>query len=317
VRIFARLGRRRGAAAPDGGAAFRVAMPTMSLLPLVLSVLLTASAVAPSAGPTPPVASAADYEATLTRILQAVVTEGGLVDYDRLGRDFRAEFDCVRAAVARHDPASLTTDAERLAFFLNAYNVVMLENVLGAPEVTDIESAGRFEAFFQTPFRIAGLTMTLNQLENGVLRLQDTVDGQPLPDDLRAVRPSALDPRIHVGLNCAAVSCPRLRREAFTPGALDAQLDAALAEFADGPRFVRIDGAVFTFSSLLDWFGEDFDGTGVPMGDYFLAVMSPSRPGYGRLRGLLAGTGAAAFRAAVAGEPNYRFGYDWTVNRRG
>src|SRR5690606_831996 len=160
------------------------------------------------------------------------------------------------------------------------------------PEVDHIEEDDRFGDFFRTPVRVAGLDVTLNQIENGVLRHHDVVDGQPLPEALRALRPSAFDPRVHVGLNCAAVSCPPPRREAFTPEAVDAQLDAALADFVDGPRFARVDGGAVVLTTILDWYGEDFDapgsgsgaGSGRPAGDFFLAAMSPSRPGYAVLR---------------------------------
>jgi hypothetical protein len=141
------------------------------------------------------------------------------------------------------------------------------------------------------------------------------VDGAPLPEGLRALRPSALEPRLHVGLNCAAVSCPRLRREAFTPGRLDAQLDAALADFVNEPRFADVDGGTVTLTSILDWFGEDFDASGRTAGDYFLAAMSPSRPGYATIRPILEGRAIAALRAYVAAASDVSFFYDWTVNR--
>ncbi|NNF58559.1 MAG: DUF547 domain-containing protein [Rhodothermaceae bacterium] len=285
---------------------------------LLCSVLVAACTVAPDAGPAPeasPAAPAADYEATLTRILTAVVTTDGLVDYDRLAADLQAEFDSVKAAVAQRNPVTLATDAQKLAFFLNAYNVWMLDNILGAPAVTNIAADNRFEAFFQTPFRVAGFNMTLNQLENGVLRFEDVVDGLVLPEGLQALRPSALDPRIHVGLNCAALSCPKLRREAFTPARVDAQLDAALADFANDDRLAAVDGSAVTLSSLLDWFGADFDASGMPTGDYFLAAMSPSRPDFATIQPILDGRDAAALRAFVEANADVQFGYDWTVNR--
>lgn len=289
----------------------------MTLL-LALTLMLAACTVAPDAGPPPedqPVPPAADYEATLTRILQAVVTPGGLVDYGLLSSGFQAEFDSTLAAVEQFNPAVLTSDVEKLSFFMNAYNVQMLKNILDTPGVSNIETEGRFEEFFQTSFRVAGLNMTLNQLENGILRMKDTVDGQPLPEGLTAMRPSELDPRIHVGLNCAAVSCPRLRDESFSANTVSAQLDEALSEFADSPKLANVDGASLTISSLIDWFGEDFDGTGIPVGDYFLAVMSASRPGFGTIQSVFEGNDAAGIRAVVAGEQQFSFAYDWTVNR--
>ena len=287
-------------------------------LQLAFALMLAACTVAPDAGPPsdgPPVPPAADYEATLTRIVQAVVTPGGLVDYTRLGAQFQAEFDSVLAAVEQFDLDPLSSDAEKLAFFMNAYNVRMLKNILDAPGVNNIETEGRFEDFFSTSFRIAGLNMTLNQLENGILRMKDTVDGQPLPTGLIAMRPNELDPRIHVGLNCAAVSCPKLRQESFRAAVVSTQLDAALSDFADSPKLANADGAAFTISSLIDWFGEDFDATGVPVGDYFLAVMSPTRPSFGTIQSVFQGNDTAGIRAVVAGEQDTRFAYDWTVNR--
>lgn len=283
-----------------------------------LSLLLAACTVAPDAGPAPdgpPAAPAADYETTLTRILQAVLTPGGLVDYQLLTTSYQDEFDSTLAAVEQFDPSLLTSDEAKLAFLMNAYNVRMLKNILDTPGATDIESEGLFDEFFQTPFRVAGFNMTLNQLENGILRLKDTVDGQELPAGLTAMRPSALDPRIHVGLNCAAVSCPRLRDEAFRAALVSSQLDAALADFADSPKLAITEGVSLTISSIVDWFGEDFDATGVPVGDYFLTVMNPSRPGYSTIQTVFQGNDTAAIRAVVAAEQQFSFAYNWTVNR--
>jgi hypothetical protein len=291
----------------------------MPHLACALALLLAACAEAPDpaplADPAPAAPTSTRYEAVLTALLQAVVSPDGRVDYARLGREHGDDFAAVLAAVERYDPAALTTDEQKLAFFLNAYNVRMLKHILDAPEVDHIERAGRFDAFFRRPVRVAGLDLTLNQLEHGVLRRRDVVDGAPLPEALRALRPSALDPRLHVGLNCAAVSCPALRREAFTAEHLDAQLDDALAAFADDARFATVSGGAVVLTRLLDWFGEDFDAAGPPAGDYFLAVMSPERPGYAAIRPILAGRAAAAIRTRVAGDPNVTFFYDWTVNR--
>ncbi len=289
----------------------------MMLLP-ALALMLAACTVAPDAGPAPvgpPAPPAANYEATLARILQAVVTPGGLVDYVGLASGFQAEFDSVLAAVEQFDPARLSSDTDKLAFFMNAYNVRMLKNILDNPQVMNIETEGRFEDFFQAPFRVAGLNMTLNQLENGILRLKDSVDGQPLPAGLVAMRPSQLDPRIHVGLNCAAVSCPPLQQESFTAPTVSTQLDVAFAAFANSAKLANTDGVALNISSLIDWFGEDFDASGVPVGDYFLAAMSTSRPGYDTIRTVFEGNDTAAIRVIVVGEQQFNFVYDWTVNR--
>ncbi|HYE96523.1 MAG TPA: DUF547 domain-containing protein [Rubricoccaceae bacterium] len=287
----------------------------MAPLPLLCALTLAACSSAPEPAPAAPPTREDSYEATLTRVLEAVVTPDGLVRYDVLATTYRPAFDSVLMAVETMDPARLTTDAEKLAFFLNAYNVRMLKHLLDAPAVTHLERDNRFDAFFKTPVRVARHDLTLNQLENGVLRRQDEVDGAPLPEALRAWRPGRLDPRLHVGLNCAAVSCPPLRRRAFTAENVDEELDAALREFVAGERFAGREGRELRLSSLLDWFGADFETGGQPLGDFFLAMMPADRSDAAALRTLLAGKTAAQLRAAVADDPNVAFHYDWTVNR--
>lgn len=285
---------------------------------ILFAACLAACAVAPDAGPAPgePGATpAADYEATLSRILQSVVTAGGLVDYDRIGSSFEAEFDSVLASIRQQDHTLLLSDSEKLAFYINAYNVMVIEVLRNSPEVQNIEFDQRFEELFQTPFRIAGVNMTLNQLENGVLRMKDVVDGLALPEGLAALRPSVLDPRIHVGLNCGAISCPSLQMDAYSTDELDDQLNAAQRAFVNSNKFAQVTGAELVMTSIVDWFGEDFDSQETTAGDYFLSEMEPSRPGFGQLQSVLQGNDAAAIRQIIGEETTFRFAYDWTVNR--
>ncbi len=248
---------------------------------------------------------AADYAASLTALLARVVTDEGLVRYDLLRGELRNDFRRVLKAVEDFDASGLLTREARLAFWLNAYNVQMLENVIETPEVDDIVADGFVEAFFRTPYRTAGLGVTLDQIENVILRRSD------FDERLAVFRLPALDPRIHAGINCAAVSCPILRRRAFTPENVDAELDDAMADFVNRPRHFRVEGDGFVLSALLDWFGSDFDSQGMPAGDFLLGFMSPGRPDYDRLKGLFEGRSAAEIKA----QPNVRFEYLWKVNR--
>ena len=115
-----------------------------------------------------------------------------------------------------------------------------------------------------------------------------------------------------MGLNCAAVSCPRLRDRAFTADNVDAELDAAMRDFMTSSRHFRVEGDTIVVSSLLDWFAADFDLHG-PAGDYLLGFMPTDRPGAERLRALLEGTSAAGLKQ----KPAVRYEYLWDVNRAG
>ena len=267
------------------------------LLPLALLASVLA---APTAAAQPAV------EEPLDAILGAVVQSDGLVDYDLLKRSYTDELEAVLKAIAATDARSLTSDAKKTAFLLNAYNAHVLKRVVDSPRARNLERQGLFDAFFETPVRVAGQRMTLNQLEHGVLRRQNTVDGAAVPSAARALRPGRLDARIHAGLNCAAVSCPPLVREAFTAARVRGQLDRAWTAFLRSPRAVRVSGDRVVLSSIFDWFADDFETGGKTVGDVVLAGRSAPA-----LRRALGGQSAAALRRAG----DVQFAYDWTVNR--
>ena len=249
-------------------------------------------------------AESAPYEETWSEILGRIVTDDGLVRYDLLDGPQRDDFDAVIEAVETFDASALTTDAEKLAFWMNAYNAKMIERVLAAGVPANIEAHG-FDFFFKTPVRVASRDLTLDQIEHGILRRQD--------ETLVTLQPSVLDPRLHVGLNCGAISCPRLRQRAFTAANLDAELDRAMRDFVNSPRHFRFDGDTAVLSSLLDWFGDDFDSTGESAGDYLLGYMDADRLNADRLQELFAGRTAAEIKA----QPDVRFEYRWDLNAAG
>ena len=253
-------------------------------------------------------ASQASVEAPLTRVLAGVVQSDGRVDYARLASLHRADLDAALAAVASQDPAALRSDAQKTAFLVNAYNAHVLARVLASPRATNLERQDLFGAFFRQPVAVAGLRMTLDQLEHGVLRRQSRVNGAAVPAALGRLRPSRVDYRIHAALNCAAVSCPPLAGRAFRASSLDADLDARFRAFAGSPRAARLDGRRLVLSSLFDWFADDFEASR-PVGDVLLAAMPTSRAS--SLRSRLAGTTVAQLRRDRA----VTFAYDWTVNR--
>ena len=248
-------------------------------------------------------------EAPLDRVLGAVVRADGRVDYRRLAAEHRDDLDATLRAVARQDPAALRSDAQRTAFLVNAYNAHVLARVLDHPRAQNLERQELFDDFFRQPVTVAGLRMTLDQLEHGVLRRQPEVNGAAVPSALRALRPSRVDYRIHAALNCAAVSCPPLRDRAYRAATLDADLAARWRAFLNASDAVRLDGRRLVLSSLFDWFAGDFEDEGRPLGDVLLAGMPRQRAA--TYRRYLEGRSAAALRR----DRGVAFAYDWTVNR--
>ena len=234
----------------------------------------------------------------------------GRVDYETLRRQHADDLARVLRAVARVDPARLRSDAEKTAFLVNAYNANVLRLVL-EHDARHLERQDLFDEFFETPVVVAGRRMTLNQLESGLLRRMDRVDGAAVPRALRVLRPNRVDPRIHAAINCAAVSCPPLQRRAFRAATLDEDLDRAFRAFVDSPRAVRLDGRRLVLSSIFDWFADDFEAGGQRIGDVVVAAMSDHRPDAAVIRRRLAGMSIADLRR----DRSVRFTYDWTVNR--
>lgn len=183
------------------------------------------------------------------KVLARFVDARGRVDYEALAKD-RADLDRYLESVRRVSPRSrpdLFPDRDdRLAYYLNAYNALVFEGVLArGPERVSVWKGGLVSgyAFF------VGRKVVLGGEETSLKRLED-----------RWVREGFRDPRVHAALNCASIGCPRLPQVPFEAASLDAQLDAAMAEFVAEARNVRVDdaGRTVTLSKIFDWFEEDF-----------------------------------------------------------
>lgn len=239
-----------------------------------------------SLAPAPP-ARALD-RALYARLLAAHTREvadtaGVRVDYAalRASPDWRA----LVASLAGADPARLATPAERLAFWIDAYNILAMDWIVRSAPVESIRDLGSllWPVWKREAGRIGGRAHTLDEIEHGILR-------------------KLSEPRIHAAIVCASVSCPSLAREPFRPETLDAQLEAALRRFLADPRKgSRLDAerGVLVLSPIFDWFAEDFAAAGGA-----LAFVRPRLPEATRAR-------LAAHEGRVRLE---YFDYDWSLN---
>lgn len=144
------------------------------------------------------------------------------------------------------DPARLATREERLAFWINAYNVLAIDVVRRHHPVESIRDVGSLlRPVWKRPAgEIAGRPHTLDRIEHAILRPLD-------------------EPRIHGAIVCASLSCPPLRREPYRADALGEQLsDNVRRWLADPRKGARLDRAAgtLTLSPIFDWFVEDFGG---------------------------------------------------------
>ncbi len=129
--------------------------------------------------------------------------------------------------------------------------------------------ARHFELFFDQPiWRFGGVALSLNQVEHGIVR--GDFDHPSLNGLETATRMAiegfhtelwdgdAPDPRLHVALNCASISCPDLGAttpQAFRAATLEAQLVSLARRFLANPLKGAGPNGI---SSLFSWYRADF-----------------------------------------------------------
>jgi hypothetical protein len=209
---------------------------------------------------------------------------GTRVDYAALAGPAAGPWGQLVASLAASDPRRLATREERLAFWIDAYNVLAIDLVVRHYPVDGIRDIGSLlrPVWKRTAGRIGDRDYSLDDIEHGILR--------PLGD-----------PRVHAAVICASASCPPLRREPFRNETLDAQLDDATRQWLAHPhKGLRIDRKRETvvLSRIFEWFEEDFAASGGALA--FAARYAPEKA-----------------REYLASHPNARvdyFDYDWSLN---
>lgn len=132
------------------------------------------------------------------------------------------------------------TDADKntkTAFYLNAYNIIVIQSVItNLPIAKPTDVTGFFDG---TKHNVAGVNLTLNELENTKLRP---------------------DARVHFALVCAAKGCPKISSEAFIPEKVEAQLNSLTKKALNDNTFIKVDDTknIVQISKIFDWYGVDF-----------------------------------------------------------
>jgi len=171
---------------------------------------------------------------------------GTRVDY--AGLQHSREWQALIEELEGFDPGRLQTREQRLAFWINAYNMFAIDLVRRNFPVGSIRDLGWLFApiWDKEAGRIGGRPYSLREIENEILR--------PMRD-----------PRIHAAIVCASSSCPSLRREPYMAPKLHAQLDDALRRFLENPhKGLRVDQlrGILHLSKVFDWFEGDYAPAG-------------------------------------------------------
>lgn len=228
-----------------------------------------------------PFSSAFAFDHSKLSTLLGSTVSGGKVDYEAV-RAKSADLNAYLASIAT------ASGTQSLGFYINAYNALVLDALVDSgpalpAKVTDLP--GFFDA---KKYTVAGKSVTLNELENGV-------------------RAQYKDARIHFAFNCGAKSCPVLRSTAWPEdeAALSKALDDATTSFLNGTGLtVDTTKKELQVTKLMDWYGQDFkDNTGTIQAYLTKFVKDPTK--------------AAALQAGIAANytVTYQF-YNWAPNSK-
>ena len=208
---------------------------------LVLGLVLL---IAPPANAKPKYEYLIPYGKLLSTYVEAGEKQGirvFLVDYASWAKD--PLHASAMQSLQQINPASLSGE-EKMAFWINAYNLLTVDLIVKTGETQSIKNQG---SLFRNVWKIHvweiyGRTYTLDEIEHKILR--------PMGD-----------PRIHVAINCASLSCPDLRGEPYMAAILNAQLEEQTRLFlVNQSKGVLVTDSGLILSRIFKWFADDFGG---------------------------------------------------------
>lgn len=208
-----------------------------------------------------------DIAAHLKRAINALKSQAydektGQFDYARVRAcdGYRELRECT-AQLSGFDLSRLTQREERLAFWINIYNALIIDAVIC---FNVRESVTKDLGFFRRAAScVGGMRFSADDIEHGILRgnrhhpllfFSQFARGDPR----LAFSIQPVDPRIHAALNCASRSCPPI--VVYDAEHLDAQLDQAMCAFVNSTTDVDTARGVVTVSPIFRWYAADFDG---------------------------------------------------------
>jgi hypothetical protein len=173
-----------------------------------------------------------DYRA-YARAIEGAVTPAG-VRYDAVRV---AELDQALAAIATA-PVDTFSRAEKLAFWVNAYDMLTVDLILDSRPLASIRDLDGGKVWSTRRFAVAGASLTLDDIEHKRARTFG-------------------DPRVHAVLNCASKGCPPLPARPVRAASLDDDLNAGVALWV-GTNAYKVEGGTLYLSQIFKWYEADF-----------------------------------------------------------
>ncbi len=177
-------------------------------------------------------------------LLQKNVTDSGSVNYSGFQKN-NILFEKYLNDLTLQPPGNNWSDKEKIVYWINAYNAFTVKLVLDHYPIKSIKDIGDGLPMINSPwdlkfFKIGEIQFDLNTIEHEILRKQFN------------------EPRIHFAINCASISCPKLRNEAFVVEQLENQLEDQARQFINNPNKNLIKEEKMLLSKIFNWFASDF-----------------------------------------------------------
>jgi len=174
------------------------------------------------------------------QLLKKHVSKQGNVNY----KGFKSESKVLQGYIdllKTNQPNDSWTKADKLAYWINAYNALTIDLILKNHPIKSIKDIKN--PWDQRLWKIGETWQNLNDIEHKILRKMN-------------------EPRIHFAIVCASVSCPKLQNKAFTASNIEAQLTNATKEFLADKSKNELSKNQIKLSKIFKWFKKDFEEEG-------------------------------------------------------
>jgi hypothetical protein len=210
----------------------------------------------------PPFEMAARLKSGMTILKGAFIEpERGRVAYERIQQsETYQDFLKLSRNLKNMDLAVLAGREEKIAFWVNLYNVIVIHGVIALGIRDSVKEVWNF--FRRVRYQIGEYFFSPDDIEHGILR------GNRRPpyaffrvfhqgDPRLRYRVEPLDPRIHFTLVCGSSSCPFI--DVYTPENLEEELSIAGAAFLNGGGvLIDREGHRVSLSRIFKWYDRDF-----------------------------------------------------------
>ncbi len=205
---------------------------------------------------------AAELKKTMDNLRVAFFETGtGRIAYERMQQSgIYQDFLKLSNNLKTMNLAVLARREERIAFWINLYNVIVIHGVIALGIKDSVKEVWNF--FRRVYYQIGNYLFSPDDIEHGILRgnrrppyslFRRFRGGDPRLNFI--VEP--LDPRIHFTLVCGSSSCPFI--DVYTPENLEEELTMA------SQTFINSRGVIFdrsrkqiSLSSIFKWYARDF-----------------------------------------------------------